>query len=435
MARDASQVLAMPDLIAQLASSHNSIVPAAVREAAFDADHFLGSVRKTWATLDIPGSFEAAKTYAAGMHARPFDYYSERVKALQLGGGRLLDAGCGTGTWSFAFAPLFDEVHGVDKNEPRIELAKWLNANFAAPHVHFSCGDVLELDFPDNYFDIVFCYGVVISYIPLAVVLREFHRVLRPGGKLLVCLNGIGWSKYLRDIRSKDGDKYLQMGLRGIYNTICQRELASMRESLVALQVLMKSGNPLAAIVPAKSGLDVAAVEDYLKQLRKSKSFEAGAVPVFDGAVVGPTTAGAREFLTGMAPIVAATGGSCDLAVIERIQAECGETFVLQLADDVLQLARGSKSSFSHGNADRGYEPDEVETICSSVGLFDFHWAHEGGLGSGANLEAIYEEDYLCSLRAWEFIATKVDPDQISQETKVRADVVRDDQASSTTFT
>jgi SAM-dependent methyltransferase len=153
------------------------------------------------------------------MHKNPFDYYHERCAALEPH-GRMLDAGCGTGTWAFAAAPLADVVEGCDISAPRVALAAALAQRLGISNVRFQRGDVLALPYADSAgFDLVFCYGVVISYIPIEAALKEFYRVLRPGGRLYLCLNGIGWQMYLRDDESRPAAQR-QKAKEGLYHTI-----------------------------------------------------------------------------------------------------------------------------------------------------------------------------------------------------------------------
>ena len=52
------------------------------------------------------------------------------------------------------------------------------------------------MPYPDNCFDLVFCYGVIFLT-PWRQSLGELSRVLKTGGKLYVNANGLGWYNYL----------------------------------------------------------------------------------------------------------------------------------------------------------------------------------------------------------------------------------------------
>jgi SAM-dependent methyltransferase len=65
-----------------------------------------------------------------------------------------------------------------------------------ADNCSFHCGYLEKLAYADESFDAVFCYGVfMFTQMPLA--LREFHRVLKPGGRFYLNANSWGWYLHL----------------------------------------------------------------------------------------------------------------------------------------------------------------------------------------------------------------------------------------------
>lgn len=114
----------------------------------------------------------------------PFDGYAGR---------RVLDVGCGAGTDLVRFARGGAIVTGVDLAPSAIELAR------ANVELHGLQADLREaageaLPFPDDTFDLVFAHGVIQYAADDRRVVRECHRVLRPGGELIVQVyNRISW--------------------------------------------------------------------------------------------------------------------------------------------------------------------------------------------------------------------------------------------------
>jgi SAM-dependent methyltransferase len=49
-----------------------------------------------------------------------------------------------------------------------------------------------EFPFEPESFEAIFCYSVV-YYADYLKAFKEFFRILKPGGKLYLCTNGIGW--------------------------------------------------------------------------------------------------------------------------------------------------------------------------------------------------------------------------------------------------
>jgi ubiquinone/menaquinone biosynthesis C-methylase UbiE len=67
---------------------------------------------------------------------------------------KVLDLGCGTGDAEEIICRYFDEIIGIDSSEGMIDEAKRKNI----PNCEFKQVDVLNLPFPDGYFDLVFSF-------------------------------------------------------------------------------------------------------------------------------------------------------------------------------------------------------------------------------------------------------------------------------------
>jgi ubiquinone/menaquinone biosynthesis C-methylase UbiE len=96
----------------------------------------------------------------------------------------VLDAGCGPGNLVPALASRGCRVHALDASPNMLQLAR---ANAAAfGNVTYQAGNIEALPFADGSFDVV-CSAGVIEYLPHCErALSEMHRVLRPGGLLVL---------------------------------------------------------------------------------------------------------------------------------------------------------------------------------------------------------------------------------------------------------
>ena len=104
------------------------------------------------------------------------------ARASQTNTERILDVGCGTGIlvpYLLTACPQATCVVELDFAEEMLgENAR----KVADQRVSRLCADAQALPFPDGYFDLVLCFGVVPHLPDLNSALREQLRVLRPAG-------------------------------------------------------------------------------------------------------------------------------------------------------------------------------------------------------------------------------------------------------------
>jgi 2-polyprenyl-3-methyl-5-hydroxy-6-metoxy-1,4-benzoquinol methylase len=91
--------------------------------------------------------------------------------------GKLLEVGCGSGSLLAEMAELGWQVEGLDVDPSAVTTAKMKG-------LHVKLGTLEESNYPDSYFDAI-CMSHVIEHVHDPVrLLRECHRVLKPGGRL-----------------------------------------------------------------------------------------------------------------------------------------------------------------------------------------------------------------------------------------------------------
>ena len=100
---------------------------------------------------------------------------------------RILDVGCGTGTFAVLIRTSNPdaEVVGLDPDAKALRRAKQ-KAERAGVRIPFDQGSATDLPYADGSFDRVLS-SFMFHHLPFAqkpVVLQEFRRVLRPGGAL-----------------------------------------------------------------------------------------------------------------------------------------------------------------------------------------------------------------------------------------------------------
>ena len=95
-----------------------------------------------------------------------------------------LDLGCGTGEMLKLIIQkdAHKELCGIDLSEEMLAVAK----SKLPEQVKLLLGDSESLPFPDNTFDVVYCNDSFHHYPAPQNVLKEVHRVLKPGGTFLM---------------------------------------------------------------------------------------------------------------------------------------------------------------------------------------------------------------------------------------------------------
>lgn len=115
-------------------------------------------------------------------------------------GERILDIAAGTGTSSMALRSEGVEVVAADFSKGMLAEGKK-----RYPELEFVFADAMNLPFKDNEFDVVTMSFGLRNVQDRTKALREFLRVLKPGGRLVICefshvkgLLGIGYRAYLK---------------------------------------------------------------------------------------------------------------------------------------------------------------------------------------------------------------------------------------------
>ena len=99
-------------------------------------------------------------------------------------GRAILEAGCGIGTDGARFAAGCANYTGLDFSPAALALAQRRFELERLPG-RFVAGSATALPFEDNTFDLVFSHGVIHHLPDTDVAVREFHRVLKPGGTVV----------------------------------------------------------------------------------------------------------------------------------------------------------------------------------------------------------------------------------------------------------
>lgn len=108
-------------------------------------------------------------------------YHAVLEKGEVTKGTQLLDAGCGAGMALGLAAELGAEVSGFDASDALLDIART-----RLPDARFAQGDLEELPFEDNSFDIVTGFNSFQFATDPVAALRHARRVTKPGGRVFV---------------------------------------------------------------------------------------------------------------------------------------------------------------------------------------------------------------------------------------------------------
>jgi SAM-dependent methyltransferase len=98
---------------------------------------------------------------------------------VNLEGSRILDVGCGIGTYVRRLRELSAHVYGVDIDERNVR-----RGSLSLPNLALAASE--QMPFPDNSFDVILLHEVIEHVSDDRATLQEACRVVRPGGKIVI---------------------------------------------------------------------------------------------------------------------------------------------------------------------------------------------------------------------------------------------------------
>lgn len=112
-------------------------------------------------------------------HIARYQFTAKRIENK-----RVLDIACGTG---YGSKILYDagakEIIGIDISKETIGFA---SAKYKEYPLVFQDGDITEIKYDNNYFDVIACFETIEHVLNQEKALLELRRVLRPDGLLII---------------------------------------------------------------------------------------------------------------------------------------------------------------------------------------------------------------------------------------------------------
>lgn len=117
---------------------------------------------------------------------RSYPRVRELLRADLAGYGRILEVASGTGQFTFDLASVATHLTATDVSPEMVRQLSERVAAHGSTNVTTQVMSSYELDFADGSLDAIFCANALHVMETPERALAEFHRVLRPGGRLIV---------------------------------------------------------------------------------------------------------------------------------------------------------------------------------------------------------------------------------------------------------
>jgi 2-polyprenyl-3-methyl-5-hydroxy-6-metoxy-1,4-benzoquinol methylase len=129
--------------------------------------------------------------FGARLFAHEDSPFDKIIPFSEMKGKRVLEIGCGMGLHSELMTRAGAEVVAVDISETSVEATK---RRFELKNLQIEVyrGDAVELQFPPESFDYVWSWGAIHHSAYTGRIVRQFDRVLRPGGQAHVMVYHLG---------------------------------------------------------------------------------------------------------------------------------------------------------------------------------------------------------------------------------------------------
>lgn len=102
-------------------------------------------------------------------------------------GASILDAGCGVGDFSIKLARHGFNVSAIDFSPHALEEAGVrVKKSGLSDKISLRQDNLLDLQIPDNQFDYVFCWGVLMHIHDVETAIAQLCRVVKPGGTIVI---------------------------------------------------------------------------------------------------------------------------------------------------------------------------------------------------------------------------------------------------------
>lgn len=150
-----------------------------------------------------------------------YSYLKTDAEFTEHAGEKVLEVGVGLGTDLIEFAKNGAEVYGLDLGKEQVNLAKMHFELKKLNYSELSVQDAMHLKYQNQFFDLVYSFGVLHHAPDTQKCIDEIFRVLKDDGQAIVMLYARGWKHYFKRcfIQGLLMGKYFKLGSwQAVYN-------------------------------------------------------------------------------------------------------------------------------------------------------------------------------------------------------------------------
>ncbi len=116
----------------------------------------------------------------------------EKTDSLLRPDDLVLEIGCGTGTTALHHAPRVNHILATDISAKMIDIARQKGRSAGIENVRFEVSSIESLDTAPNQYDVILAHSILHLVEDVPKTLRQLHRMLKPGGRLISNTQCIG---------------------------------------------------------------------------------------------------------------------------------------------------------------------------------------------------------------------------------------------------
>jgi ubiquinone/menaquinone biosynthesis C-methylase UbiE len=143
--------------------------------------------QKAYKGMGMEGLIARWYAWITGKSMEPFRKAAEDIANQVPSGAHVLEVAPGPGFLAIELAKRDSyQIVGLDISKSFVRIARE-NANKAGVQVVFEEGNASSMPFPSDSFDFVYCRAAFKNFSEPVQALSEMYRVLKPGGKAVIC--------------------------------------------------------------------------------------------------------------------------------------------------------------------------------------------------------------------------------------------------------